>query len=239
MGVDGQLGSWHVLRLEIIRKVVLYQVQIVEKLKKEEIHGMVFITALTYLIVLELGLLSGLRPIEIIRLRWKDIHSPSKNNPKAKIAIRGKARLGQSANRVVPILPFVHDCLMLLKRELAEKYISPKSKVIRFFNDSNELEIRSTPKDLDHFWVEILKILSIEFSPEFEPDQYSCRHRFRTDMLSAGAPERLLNYWMGHESFGIESYSAHRSQTYFDVETAYEPYGLKLAYLYGFVPNES
>lgn len=57
-------------------------------------------------------------------------------------------------------------------------------------------------------------------------------------MLAAGVPEHLLNYLMGHENRGTESYNVYLDRSLKHLVEIYRPAARQLAVRYGLIASD-
>jgi integrase len=173
------------------------------------------------LLVVSLALLNGLRPFEITRLEVRDVDLAGLS-----IVVRGKRRGSGEAYRRLPILPVVGD---LIRGALREAH-GHRGRALLMGPWGHSSRWRgATLKDIGS----ALKVLCLRTGMEWPLELYALRHRFRTDMLEIGIPERFLNYLMGHESEGFENRGLYTDHTLHGLREAYVRAAEELARRYG------
>ncbi len=130
--------------------------------------------------VLLIMLDSGLRPGEIFRMRWENIHWEQGVifNP------RGKSR---KSKRYVPLTERMKAALLALKGDAKEGWVFPSEK-----SKSGHITDREVSKQ----WLEAKRLAGI---PE-SVDLYCARHRFATDAMQATGNLMAVMDVMGHEN---------------------------------------
>lgn len=130
--------------------------------------------------VLLIMLDSGLRPGEIFRMRWENIHWEHDVifNP------RGKSR---KSKRYVPLTERMKAALLARKEEATEGWVFPSEK-----SKSGHITDREVSKQ----WLEAKKLAGIPDSVVL----YCARHRFGTDAMQATGNLMAVMDAMGHEN---------------------------------------
>jgi integrase len=167
-----------------------------------------------------------MRPFEIVRLKRQNLDLDG-----LWLAVHGKPHAIRLAFRRVPILPELlpafHAVLEIRGR------VALSSNLIGFYGRDGGWQA-----------VEQASLENIPFEASqragvpVAPDLYSLRHRFRTDMLANGMSEHHLNYLMGHESRGTESYSVYLDRMLDDLVAVYQPMARQLAIRYGLIESD-
>jgi integrase len=182
------------------------------------------IVALTSLIVVVLGLFNGLRPFEVTRLKVRSFDLES-----CSVAVKGKASWGKQVYRYLPIISGVVNLIEELLTLRGED-LTPGKRIFSFHEKGLERPALSM-KDLD----QILESTAMAAGWTANPVFYGLRHRFRTDMLSSGMDEPNINYLMGHEIIGQETYSIYSEQHYESLREQYLIAAGEMVHRYGFL----
>lgn len=223
--VSSHYGTWHCARPDIVQEVVAALWQATEQpsawepsLPLEQAQHNAYVS----LAAVALGLLNGIRPAEILRTRrW---HFDRDN---LFLAIAGKSHARLPGYRRVPLLPKTASILSVCF-DIPDEKIRNDAKSTRLFclfHDDGQLT-RGTSVDLDNILVKAGRA-GLDF--------YSLRHRYRTDMLALGVPERQLNHLMGHESRGVRAFSIYLDDAFATLVTNYQTAACQLAQRYGII----
>ncbi len=188
---------------------------------RQKIH---YLDAITKLIAVMIGLLNGLRPFEICRLKYK--HLDCENN---RLAVIGKSRGSKPAFRHLPILPTVSNMIRDMLNQV-DIDVSPRSFLFRLSSLNSSKRTRLLVKDLDQILVDAAKRAGWSYAPIF----YGLRHRFRSDMLKLRVDEQIIDFMMGHEIIGQEPFSVYSELNLGHLEEQYQLVASELADLYGF-----
>jgi integrase len=190
-----RLGSWHAIDPKIAKTLAQFFLR--PKSVKNSHPGLtpaqqrhnqkVFEAA--YL----LGLLNGLRDFEPGRLSIKDFDP---GGPSLLVTGRGQQR------RILPLHPILANRLENLQRTAQRTNF--KNRLLWIY-DSRCPRVQLSAKVLNNFFSQSCEQLGL---PTI--DFYSLRHRFRSDLHTAGIPDCELNYLMGHSKSMITNF-AHQS----------------------------
>ena len=217
------MGSWHVPRLDIVRKIVrVLQEDLFLPQQSDPFlsPAQARHNALTSWFVVALALLAGPRPFEVRRIRSNHLDLNG-----LWLSLRGKPHVSRPAFRRIPLLP---ELVSPVKTLLGDCPNQKGRHKLGLFNDKGEF-IGLTTRELNGILVKAGHVAGVELAPDF----YSLRHRFRTDMLACAMPEHFLTYLMGHESRGIESRSIYLERSLDDLVPLYCHSAKQLARRYG------
>ncbi len=216
-------GSWYVVRQDVLTRIIAYLRGCLEHgvdwaggLAVEQAHY----NALARWTVVALSTLTGLRPGEIVDIKPHHVDLEA-----GRIAIQGKPHLIMPGYRRVPILPELRPFLAELLQ------IAKTKRMPRIFG---LFDITATWRpletgDLNACISTACQRLFLDAAPDF----YSLRHRFRTDMLELGVSEHYLNYLVGHEGFGNETFNGYLDRSLAGLVPAYEQAARVIAARYG------
>ena len=206
---DYYSGSWHVLKADVLTEVInVLQNGLVHPnewdpfLSDEKAQY----NARMRFDVVALGSLIGIRDFETLRVRYRDLDYDG-----LWLSIRGKFHQSRPGFRRVPLVSEM--CLGL--KHLIEK--SPHRDGLWGLYDAKGNWREMTTGTLD----QILSESCCRAGLDVQPDFYSLRHRFRTDLLEADMPEHLINYLMGHEAIGAQSRNIYLERTLDDLVPLY------------------
>jgi hypothetical protein len=217
------MGSWHVPRLDIVRKIVcVLQDGLIQPQQSNPFlsPAQARHNALTSWFVVALALLAGPRPFEIRRIRSNHLDLNG-----LWLSLRGKPHVSRPAFRRIPLLPELVPQVKALLRNYPDLMGRYK---LGLFNDNGEFTGLTT-RELNGILAKAGHVAGMDLAPDF----YSLRHRFRTDMLACAMPEHILTYLMGHESRGIESRSIYLERSLDDLVPLYCQCARQLAGRYG------
>jgi len=215
-------GSRYVVRRDVLVRIISYlrgcldrSVDWTGALSTEQAH----FNALVRWTAVVLAVLTGLRPREIIQLQARHVDLEG-----GRIAIQGKPHLAMPGYRRVPILrelrPFLSELI-----KISESHKT--SHLFGLYDPEAGLSPLKT-SDLDDCMFITCQRLFMEAAPDF----YSLRHRFRTDLLAQEMNEHFLNYLMGHEGYGCETFNGYLDRSLNGLIVSYENAARTIAELY-------
>jgi hypothetical protein len=219
------VGSANCARLDRVRTILSElqdAVRAPEEWDQELPHREALCNVRTRLAVVGLALLSGIRPLELPRLRCQDV------DPRGLwIAVRGKARPREAAYRRIPILPGMSQLLEEIIKDTGGSNC-PRRQLLGFYRNGSRWHAADV-KDLEKILIEAAERQGL---PAVF-DLYGLRHRFRTDCLQADLPFRMINFLMGHETTGFEPYGIYQDAGPGRIQEAYQETVSALAAGYG------
>lgn len=220
-------GSPRVASVGVIMDIVKVLTEDLSPFKRSSLDHRqkhLYLDAITKITIVMIGLLNGLRPFEISRLKRK--HLDLENN---RLAVIGKSRGKKPAFRHLPILPRVSKKIQNMLDQ-ADKEVYPGTFLFRLSSLNSKKRARFSITDLD----EILVNAALRAGWYSAPLFYGLRHRFRTDMLKFGVDEPFIDYMMGHEIIGQEPHNIFSKRSLGNLDQQYQRVASELADLYGF-----
>jgi hypothetical protein len=225
--VDGIIpawtGSWRVIRQDVLAKLLAC-------LKGCRDHAvdwdgglppyLVRYNALVRWLVVSMALLTGIRPLELSRVKPRHLDRET-----GWMAVHGKPHLTVPGYRRLPVLPelwpFLDQLLIVAKKE-KHPYL------FGLYNHT------SMWKPLDSGSLDVILTTACQrLFMNAAPDFYSLRHRFRSDMLELRLDEYYLNYLMGHEAAGRETFNGYQERDFSGLTPSYENAARVLVARYG------
>lgn len=137
----------------------------------------------------EFSFLTGMRPEEIIALKWTDIDHTART---------ARVQRARSAGKYGPLKTYQTREVDLVQRAYrAIEYMGRFTKDSEFIfqNPVTEKPWHDERSQRDHYWKPALEAVGIRYRRA-----YQCRHTYATNALSAGANPSYVSRQMGHSN---------------------------------------